>query len=239
MKARITRELLRDLQPKAAAYDVLDSELRGFVARMSPSGAISYGIRYSNKDGRQCRYSLGKSYPATTVSAAREEARILLGKIAAGGDPADEERARRRQVLTLRTFIEERYAHWLLANTKTGTHIAGRIKSSFAEHLDRPLCEFNAWIIEKWRSERMKAGMSASTANRNITALRGLFSRALEWGDLSVHPLATVKALKEPSGVVRWLSDDEEQRLRDALELREVRERAARASANEWREERG
>jgi Arm DNA-binding domain len=78
MKAKITRELLRDLKPAAATLDVIDTELRGFVARMSPSGTITYGIRYTNRDRRQCRHSLGRTFPATTVSAAREEARSLL-----------------------------------------------------------------------------------------------------------------------------------------------------------------
>jgi len=235
MKAKITRELLRDLKPAATVQDIIDTELRGFVARMSPSGAITYGIRYTNQNGRQCRYSLNRSFPATGVSAAREEARIILGKIAAGVDPAEEERARRRQTLTLGTFLEEQYGKWLLVNTRTGPHIAARLKSSFADHLDRPLHEFNAWIVEKWRSEKMKAGMSASTTNRNITALRGLFSRAVEWNVVPAHPLASVKMLREPGGKVRWLSEDEEARLRAALEHRETRERLARASANEWR----
>lgn len=235
MKAKITRELLRDLQPTSAVLDIIDTELRGFVARMSPSGTITYGIRYTNRDGRQCRHSLGRTFPATTVSAAREEARILLGKIAAGTDPAELERAKRRQVLTLGAFLNEQYGNWLQVNTRTGEQIAARLRSSFADHLDKPLHEFNAWTIEKWRSEKMNSGMSASTTNRNITALRGLFSRALEWGLIQSHPLATVKMLREPGGLVRWLSDDEETRLRAALSARETRERAARASANEWR----
>lgn len=228
---------MRDLKPEKAV-EIIDTELRGFVVRATPAGTVSYGIRYTNRDGRQCRYSLSRTFPATTVSAAREEARILLGKIASGLDPAEEQRVKRRQALTLRNFLDEQYGKWLLVNTRTGEHIAARIRASFAEHLDRPLHEFNAWIIEKWRSEKMKAGMSASTTNRNITALRGLFSRALEWDLIQAHPLAKVKALREADAIVRWLAEDEEQRLRAALQNREARERAARISANEWRAER-
>lgn len=51
--------------------------------------------------------------------------------------------------------------------------------------------------------------------------------------------MRTVKALQAPSGKVRWLSDDEETRLRAALDAREERERAARESANAWRAARG
>lgn len=238
MKTKITRELLRDIEPRSATFDILDTEQRGFLARVTPNGAISFGVRYSNAEGRQCRYSLGKNFPATTVSAAREEARILLGRIAAGDDPAADDRAKRQRTLTLSLFIDEQYGDWLVANTKTGKMLAAALKAAFPTLLDKPLTDINAWIVEKWRSERMKAGISASTTNRNITALRGLFSRALEWGLITEHPLSSVKMLKEPSGKARWLSDDEEDRLRRALDAREERDRAGRQNANAWREQR-
>ena len=238
MKTKITRELLRDIERRPATFDILDTEQRGFLARITPKGAISFGVRYTNADGRQCRYALGKTFPTTTVSAAREEARMLLGRIAAGDDPAEEDRARRQRKLTLGLFIDEQYGDWLVANTKTGKMLAAALKAAFPAFLDKPLTEINAWTVERWRSERMKAGTSASTTNRNITALRGLFSRALEWGLVTEHPLSSVKMLKEPSGKARWLSDDEESRLRDALDAREERDRAGRESANAWREQR-
>lgn len=238
MKAKITRELLRDIKPQPKTFDILDTEQRGFLARVTPSGSINYGIRYSNSKGRQCRYSLGKDFPATLPSAAREEARILLGKVAAGADPAEEERVQRQRVMTLGHFIDEQYAGWLIANTKTGKKRSGGLKSGFSNLIDKPLVEINAWLIEKWRAERTKAGNSPSTTNRLITALRGLFSKALEWKLISEHPLSSVKMLQEPSAKARWLSDDEERRLRAALDAREQRERKGRENANIWRIER-
>jgi integrase len=145
---------------------------------------------------------------------------------------------KRKTKLTLGSFIDDQYTDWLKANTKTGKMLSIRLKSSFSSFMDTPLTEINAWSIEKWRAERMKAGMSASTTNRNITVLRGLFSRALEWGIVLEHPLASIKMLQEPSGKARWLSDDEEDRLRKTLDAREERDRAGRESANAWRESR-
>ncbi|NEX63462.1 site-specific integrase [Noviherbaspirillum galbum] len=235
MKTKITRELLRDVKPKQAAFDILDTEVRGFLARITPSGAISFGIRYTNAAGKQSRYSLRKAFPAVGVSEAREAARIKLGEIAAGKDPNDESKSKQADKITLGEFLDEHYKAWLVSNTKTGNMIANRIKVSFPTLLDKPLVELTGLMVEKWRSDRRESGMSASTTNRNITALRGLCSRAVEWGFLAQHPLANVKALKEPNGKVRWLSDDEETRLRNALDEREFVGRAERASANEWR----
>ncbi|MCY0389128.1 site-specific integrase [Robbsia sp. Bb-Pol-6] len=235
MRAKITRELLRSLEPKSAAFDINDSELRGFGVRVTPSGSIGYCVRYYRPDGKQTRQSLGKSFPATSVSDAREAARILLGQIASGEDPAAVARKKRRATLTLRAFIAEQYREWLATNTQTPDATEKRLLAAFAAELDRPLLEFTGWIIEKWRSKRLKAGRAHATINRDLTALGGLFSRALEWKLIDTHPMDSVKSLQEPDARVRWLSEDEELRLRAALAAREARERAGRASANEWR----
>jgi integrase len=238
MKAKISRELLRQVAPREHAFDIQDTELRGFGVRVTPAGSIGYCIRYSGPDGKQARKSLGKSFPATTVSDAREAARVLLGQIANGEDPAAAARIKRRASMTLRDFIKERYRDWLATNTQTADATEKRILAAFEKELDRPLVEFSGWTIEKWRSARVKAGLAPSTINRDLTALGGLFSRALEWKLIDSHPLDTVKALQEPDARVRWLSDDEESRLRGALVAREERERTGRTTANEWRAER-
>ena len=81
--------------------------------------------------------------------------------------------------------------------------------------------------------------MSRTTINRDVAALRAALSRAVEWGSLSAHPLARMKPTSEDeSAVVRYLSADEEQRLRAALVDRDNVRRAARESANAWRRQR-
>lgn len=237
MKAKLDRDFLRTVEPKAVTYDILDTEDRGFLARVTPKGVISFGIRYTDATGKQCRLSLGMTFDKTTVSAARTAAKKKLAEIELG---IETERKQGKKVagLTLGQFIDDHYSDWLIANTKSGKLRAAAIKAAFPAMLNKPLTEFNAMSIEKWRTERMKAGISASTTNRNITALRGLFSRALDWEIIQKHPLTSVKVLPEPSGKARWLTDDEENRLRAALDAREERDRTGRDNANQWRTKR-
>lgn len=238
MKAKLDRDVLRNVQPKDVTFDILDTEDRGFLARVTPRGVISFGIRYTDASGKQCRLSLGMTFDKHTVSAARTAAKKKLAEIELGIETARVNAGKKRQGLTLAQFIDDHYSDWLIANTKSGKLRAAAIKAAFPALLSKPLTDITAMSIEKWRTERMKAGISASTTNRNITALRGLFSRALDWEIVPKHPLTTVKILPEPSGKARWLSDDEEKRLRAALDAREERDRAGRENANEWREKR-
>jgi integrase len=69
--------------------------------------------------------------------------------------------------------------------------------------------------------------------------MRSALTKAIEWKLIALHPLATIKAAHvDKIGHVRFLSADEEKRLRAALAARDERRRAARMKANEWRRER-
>jgi integrase len=74
---------------------------------------------------------------------------------------------------------------------------------------------------EKYISRRLSEAAAPSTANREMTVLKHMMRRAVEWEVLTRNPLlddqgkplAGVKALKEPSGRTRFLDRDEIERL--------------------------
>lgn len=126
------------------------------------------------------------------------------------------------------------------AHRKDGKATVKRLKACFTEFSALPLTEISAPIVEKWRTERLNNGRQPATCNRDITALKALLSKAVEWEYLSNQPLAKVKPSKvDGHAKVRFLSKDEEYRLMQALNDREAKARAERASANAWRKERG
>jgi integrase len=168
---------------------------------------------------------------------ARDEALKILGDLARGQDPT-KTRAKEKQV-SLETFIVERYRPWVESHRKTGTQTVSRALSRFAEFKSQRISDISPWKIEKWRSARLKKGITAATVNRNVTMLKAILQKAVQWDVIESNPLASVKPLKmDHSAKIRFLSPEEEMALRNALEEREVQIREERRSYNAWNAQR-
>jgi integrase len=76
--------------------------------------------------------------------------------------------------------------------------------------------------LQRWRLERLAAGIRPATVNRNVAALAGALRFAVEAGWLDDAATRGLAPLPVVDGArVRWLSVDEERRLRDALARRD------------------
>lgn len=237
MQAKISKNLITSLTPKDQPYEINDTVLKGFLVRVQPSGAITYWVRY-RWDGKQNRVRVGK--PSThTPAMARDEARRILAGLIHGINPAPEKRKTKKH--TLQSFIDEEYAKVIEASNKDGKATIARLKSCFFDDFaDTPLNEFSTKLIEHWRTKRILSGKSPSTVNRDITALKSLFTTAVKWGYIAEHPITDIKPSKvDNCGIVRFLSPEEEKKLLEAIDKRERMIREKRESANKWRTERG
>lgn len=236
MQAKIGNSLLPRLQPEAKPYEVNDTEIRGFLARVQPSGTISYYCSYRTTDGRRNRVLLGR-HPAVTAAQARDRAKRALASVFMKEDPAKQRKDASRQ--TLGEFLGEDYGPWVVAHRADGQGTLNRIRACFESFKNVKLAEITPLSIERWRTQRRNNGRAATTVNRDLVSLRAALSKAVEWGRISNNPLAPVKRLKvDDHGKVRFLFEDEEARLRQALDSREERMRCERDGANAWRHQR-
>jgi integrase len=235
MPEKITQRNLPKFTAREKRYDVRDTDLTGFILTVHPTGRRVYYCEY----GRGKREKLGL-VPAITPEQARKKAETLLAGLTLGGETPVEAR-RKAKAHDLKGFIESEYGPWCIANRKSGAATVARIKATFFYDLaDKKLSEITPWLIEKWRTARRKAGTKPTTINRDVVALRAAVAKAVEWNLLDAHPLRDIKPLKtDRGGVVRYLTADEERRLRAALAARDRRIVEGRVSGNAWRERRG
>lgn len=62
---------------------------------------------------------------------------------------------------------------------------------------DLPLHDVGAEAIERYKVAR-KAEVAPATVNHELTCLKTLLNKAVEWGRIEKNPAARVKKLKEP-----------------------------------------
>jgi integrase len=245
-KAIISTELVRTVvaTPPGRVTDYRHPRLPGFVLRARPTGVHSWRVQLADRSW----ISLGR-IDEVTLSDARQaaqeaRARAVLGAPSAKAAPA--------ATLTLRAYLDERYGPWMLATHAKRSRQVSRIGSVFREFLDVPLSGITSGALEKWRVARTnrrltpteretgaRRFLSIGTMNRDLAALQSALARALEWGLLQANPVKPLRRQREDKGgVIRYLSNDEEARLRDALRSRDAERRQRRESANEWRQDR-
>jgi site-specific recombinase XerD len=94
-------------------------------------------------------------------------------------------------------------------------------------------------MLEKWRTARLESGAKAATVNRILSTLRSALNWGAKNGLIESNPLQRLGKLKESDSknIIRYLSDDERDRLESALIEREKRlqgKNGGKASGEFW-----
>jgi len=239
---RIAREQLtlpkvKNAKAEAKLYRLRDAAVPGLLLRVAPTGRKAWAITWARGQERV----IG-TYPVMTLEGAREAARRELGEAAEHGAPVAVVEARKpvsEKPITLSDFIKDHFAPWALAHQKAGQATVDALETCFGDLYSRELRSIVAFDLERFKTKRLKAGIKPATVNRDLDRIRKVYSCAVEWGFLVEHPLKKVKRIKADNARVRYLSHDEEKRLREVLAEREVEHRKRRQSGNDWCRKRG
>ena len=249
MVGKINKTLIKEIKekgPPAEPYEIVDTTLTGFIARVQPTGRITYIVSY-RYGGKRNRITIGPASDRLTPDMARQKARNILDQVDDGVDPAAEKRKIKNpeqtpeppKIRTLKSFLNDDYESWCKAHKDDGENTIKRIRSAFAELLDMPLTEIDSLSMSRWRTKRLEAGKADTTVNRDVNAIRSLFSTALKWKFIDIHPLDGFEQLKDKGiPLTRYLSADEEKRLYEVLDAREKEKKAGRERGNSWRKAR-
>jgi len=233
------RSLLDQTFPPEKDVEIRDTSLIGLSLIVRASSVLSFCVRYRNERGQARKYTIGR-YGTVTTTKAREIAQRKLGEVRSGIDIQALKIRSRLEGATERSrslegFIEEMYQEWITTEKKSGEATLARIESNFGDWFSRPIVDINTWLVTNWRTRKLKRGAQRSTINRDVAALKALISKAVEWQIIGHHPLRELKPLQEDkTGVIRFLADEEEVRLRKALDARQNKQKQQRQNYIEW-----
>ncbi len=240
MRGKITKQAVDALAPTNDADTVLwDSEIRGFGVRVRKGSAKTYILHYRAGGGRRAalrKFTIGRHGSPWTPHEARQEAKRLLGLVAAGEDPAESKSAERTATTIAELcdlYLAEGTAHKKSSTLKADRgRITHHIKPFLGKHL---VAKIGRADIERMMAA-VKSGATAASLPKNskkppgsvptggdgvaaqcVTLVSILLTFAVARGYRSDNP---AKGIKKPPvrKMERFLCDEEIARLADALE---------------------
>lgn len=215
-RENLTDRALRGLSTDKSSEEFFDERLSGFGVRVTKGGRKkTFFVRYRLR-GRQRRYRIGQ-YPLMSLADARSKARMLLGDVERGVDPA-EKRAVDRAALTfgeLSQLFLERHAK-----------VRKRTWSEDQRVLEKDLLPI--WA-ERRASEVRKADVlemldtivdrgSPIMANRTLALTRKIYNFALSRDLVEINPCHGLEQPGDESSRERVLNKREIVRLWRALD---------------------
>ena len=186
MQAKLNVSTIKQLPANDKPYEVVDTEVKGFLLRVQPTGRKTFYFSYRNNAGKRKRIKIGVLGSSVTPAQARDMATSFAGKVSEGVDVQEKRQSSRLTAKelaknSLKSFLEEHYLPWALANLKSGQQTVDSIKRAFPDYLALPLVDIQLAKIEKWRTQRLNDGLKPTTVNSIVNALRAVLTKAVEW----------------------------------------------------------
>jgi integrase len=232
-----TQTNVQAIKPNGKKQLITDDDTTGLKLYVGPTGVKVWYYYRRDANKKMTSRKIGP-FPDLTLAEAREQARILGGKIALKEDIKKEKPPEK---LTLGEFFESHYFPFVKTALKSHRETIRALTVAFKQFFNKPVEEVNALAVNKWRMAKREEGNKASSVNRVVASLKSVFSWGMKNGLFEANPLALITPLKERDSetIVRFLSEEEYNRLEAALIRREERMRQGRDNHNNWRDERG
>ena len=216
----LTKKIIRDALPQSKRYDIRDSVegVRGLFVRIEPGGQKTYFVDYTTSEGKRGTKKLGLA-TVLTLDQARTLARQRLAQLLTGDNPFEKKES--NEGITLRQFIDKYYRS-NISNLQKSEETIYFLTTFFPKILDLPMKSVTATMIREWQSEEISKN-ARSTANRKLSALKGVFSWAYKNDILEKNELEKVEKLPEidSDDKSRYLKEEEVKRLQVVLYERE------------------
>jgi integrase len=182
------------------------SSVNGLLLRVTPTGTKTFCVLKRIKGGKLERFTLGR-FPALTIENARRKAVEVLSTVASGENPAEVLRRIRGE----RTF-SEMFDLYLTNHAKPHKRSWEQDEQRFNLYVkdaigNKKLSQIERRDVRTLHEKLTKAG-TKTTANRVLSLISSVYSKAIEWEHATTNPATGIKPNKEKSRD-RFLQSDE------------------------------
>lgn len=198
--------------------DLFDANCKGLLLEVRASGGKTWYLRYTNSRGKQHQLRIAHASDMS-LDQARRKADELRGQIALGIDPAAE-KVTLRAVPTFANFMAERYMpfvkgykrSWMSDDSYLRNHLLPALGK---KHLD----EISKHDVIAFHHGMRAKGYALGTCNRCLILLRYAMNLAVRWEipGVTANPTKDVALFEDPNKKERYLSQEEAQRLYEAV----------------------
>lgn len=196
--------------------DHWDTHVPGFVFEKRASGGGTYALRFTDANGRQRQYKIGR-FGEITTEQARKAAAKLRAEVVLGGNPQAAKQVKR----SIGTYSDLAKAHLDHAKAYIKSHACTEM--TLRLHIEprwgkMVLTDIKTQDISKWLAEKLAEGLKPSTVERIRMTMNRSFELGNKWGvpGAEVNPVKNVTRLKFNNARDRFLSPQEATRLHRA-----------------------
>lgn len=204
VKIKINKSFVDKAEVPAGKDQVFyrDSELKGFALRVTANGVKSFIVE-KNVKNKVRRVTLGK-YGALTADRARTEAKILMGKMAAGFDPILEKQSNKVSNITLKEVFNDYKKARKSLKHNTLYNYERVLNVAFADWGNKSFLSITKDKVAK-HHEKLGKESGEAYANLAMRLLRALFNfAAAQYEDAQGKSLVTENPVKRLSQTRAW-----------------------------------
>jgi len=178
--------------------------------RISKQGAIRWYLDYLDKGGKRVQRVAKHAQSA-------EEAAIELRQEVADVFRAVRGLETEKKPINFSEFTDTYMKDYARVNKRSWQSDEYRLRALKPYFGEYSLQEITPQYLERFRSERIRAGEAKSTVNRRMALLKRMFNLAIDWGHLKENPVSKIRFFSEKENErTRVLTDAEEGRLLSA-----------------------
>ncbi len=204
------------LPQKGNKTNYFDKQITGLMLEVRKTGNATYYLRYRDENQRIKHQRIGPA-DAVSLKEARAKAREIKAEIAATHKPVVTRR-KPDDLPTLQQFVDEHYLafakmykrSWRMEELMLRKRILPRWGAM-------QLSEITRGDVLQFQSDFLREGYKPATVNRNMALIKFIFNLAEKMEMVEKSPVWGVTQLNENNQKERYLSQDELNRLLNAL----------------------